>query len=167
MVVVSHLFLFLWKSFKGRCDSHESHLPLFRTIYFPIAPYEEIGNTDFLRPFNDSIWYACLEGCANYMFPIQEKTFYLHGYVSRLEVYFYLFILCMGQYYSLLQISQDISELQIGRCRVDCTYDFLERLLCKFCSNSTPILKSSVHSFWFSGTRFLLKAVRFSFIIVM
>ncbi len=38
MVVVSHLFLFLWKSFKGRCDSHESHLPLFRTIYFPIAP---------------------------------------------------------------------------------------------------------------------------------
>lgn len=131
MVVVSHLFLFLWKSFKGRCDSHESHLPLFRTIYFPIAPYEEIGNTDFLRPFNDSIWYACLEGCANYMFPIQEKTFYLHGYVSRLEVYFYLFILCMGQYYSLLQISQDISELQIGRCRVDCTYDFLERLLNK------------------------------------
>lgn len=92
---------------------------------------EEIGNTDFLRPFNDSIWYACLEGCANYMFPIQEKTFYLHGYVSRLEVYFYLFILCMGQYYSLLQISQDISELQIGRCRVDCTYDFLERLLNK------------------------------------
>ena len=38
---------------------------------------------------------------------------------------------------------------------------------CKFCSNGTPILKSSVHSFWFSGTRFLLKAVRFSFIIVM
>ena len=34
-------FMFLlWKSFKGRCDSHESHLPLFRTIYFPIAPYK-------------------------------------------------------------------------------------------------------------------------------
>ena len=41
MVVVSHLFIFLWKSFKGRCDSHESHLPLFRTIYFPIAPFEK------------------------------------------------------------------------------------------------------------------------------
>ena len=38
---------------------------------------------------------------------------------------------------------------------------------CKFCSNGTPILKSAVHSFWFSGTRFLLKTVRFSFIIVM
>ena len=31
---------------------------------------------------------------------------------------------------------------------------------CKFCSNGTPILKLAVHSFWFSGTRFLLKAVR-------
>ena len=40
-------------------------------------------------------------------------------------------------------------------------------LECKFCSNGTPILKLAVHSFWFSGTRFLLKTVRFSFIIVM
>lgn len=40
-------------------------------------------------------------------------------------------------------------------------------LHCKFCSNGTPILELAVHSFWFSGTRFLLKTVRFSFIIVM
>ena len=40
MVVVSHLFLFLCKSFRGRCDSHESHLPLFGTTYFPTAPSE-------------------------------------------------------------------------------------------------------------------------------
>ena len=39
MVILSHLFLFLRESFRGRCDSHESHLPLFRTIYFPTAPY--------------------------------------------------------------------------------------------------------------------------------
>ena len=39
MVVVSHLFLFLWKSFRGRFDSCESNLPLFGTIYFPIAPF--------------------------------------------------------------------------------------------------------------------------------
>ena len=38
MVVVSHLFFFFAKSFRGRCDSHESHLPLFGTIYFPTAP---------------------------------------------------------------------------------------------------------------------------------
>ena len=41
------------------------------------------------------------------------------------------------------------------------------QVACKFCSNGTPILKLAVHSFWFSGTRFLLKTVRFSFIIVM
>ena len=39
MVVVSHLFLFLGDKFKGRGDSHESPLPLFRTIYFPIDIY--------------------------------------------------------------------------------------------------------------------------------
>lgn len=38
MVVVSHLFLFLRKSFRGRFDLYESNLPLFGTIYFPIAP---------------------------------------------------------------------------------------------------------------------------------
>lgn len=32
MVVVSHLFLFLWKSFRGRFDSCKSNLPLFGTI---------------------------------------------------------------------------------------------------------------------------------------
>ena len=32
-------FSFFAKSFKGRCDSHESHLPLFGTIYFPTAPF--------------------------------------------------------------------------------------------------------------------------------
>ena len=38
MVVVSHLSLFLGDKLRGRCDSCESHLPLFKTIYFPIAP---------------------------------------------------------------------------------------------------------------------------------
>ena len=32
MVVVSHLFLFLWKSLRGRFDSCESNLPLFGTM---------------------------------------------------------------------------------------------------------------------------------------
>ena len=31
-------FSFLGDKNRGRCDSHESHLPLFGTIYFPIAP---------------------------------------------------------------------------------------------------------------------------------
>ncbi len=42
MVILSHLFLFLRESFRGRCDSHESHLPLFRTIYFPTVPYDKL-----------------------------------------------------------------------------------------------------------------------------
>ena len=40
LYITGDLMFLLWKSFKGRCDSHESHLPLFRTIYFPIAPYK-------------------------------------------------------------------------------------------------------------------------------
>ena len=43
MVVVSHLSLFLGDKFRGRCDSRESHLPLFKTIYFPIDNYEKIS----------------------------------------------------------------------------------------------------------------------------
>ena len=43
MVVVSHLFLFLCKSFRGRYDSNESHLPLFGTTYFPTAPSRPVS----------------------------------------------------------------------------------------------------------------------------
>ena len=39
MVVVSHLSLFLGDKIRGRCDSFESHLPLIKTISFPIAPF--------------------------------------------------------------------------------------------------------------------------------
>ena len=42
MVVVSHLFLFLRKSFRGRFDSCESNLPLFGTIYFPTARFSSM-----------------------------------------------------------------------------------------------------------------------------
>ena len=45
MVVVSHLFFFFAKSFRGRCDSHESHLPLFGAIYFPTAPFFVVGKS--------------------------------------------------------------------------------------------------------------------------
>ena len=39
MVVVSHLSLFLGDKLRGRRDSYEPRLPLFGTIYFPIAPF--------------------------------------------------------------------------------------------------------------------------------
>ena len=44
MVVVSHLSLFLGDKIRGRCDSFESHLPLIKTIYFPIAPSSSISS---------------------------------------------------------------------------------------------------------------------------
>ena len=34
-------FSFLGDKIRGRCDSHESHLPLIKTIYFPIAPFSD------------------------------------------------------------------------------------------------------------------------------
>ena len=43
MVVVSHLFLFLRNKFRGRHDSCESCLPLFRTVYFPTAPFSLVS----------------------------------------------------------------------------------------------------------------------------
>ncbi len=41
MVVVSHLFLFYGKISGADVTWYESHLPLFGTIYFPIAPFSE------------------------------------------------------------------------------------------------------------------------------
>ncbi len=40
MVVVSHLFLFYGKISGADVTWYESHLPLFGTIYFPIAPFK-------------------------------------------------------------------------------------------------------------------------------
>lgn len=66
---------------------------------------------DFYNPFDDSIWYACLEGCGNFTYPQEEKKFYIEGYRGRLDTYFYMFILCIGQYYSLLQLEQEVAQL--------------------------------------------------------
>ena len=84
--------------------------------------------------------------------------FYFHSH------YYFLCIctfLCWWQYTGQFrgrQINQYFDNLEVNNILLS---------VCKFCSNGTPILKSAVHSFWFSGTRFLLKTVRFSFIIVM
>ena len=51
MVVVSHLFFFLRKYFRGRCDSLESHRPLSGTIYFPIAPFFKEFMTIFILSY--------------------------------------------------------------------------------------------------------------------
>ena len=38
MVVVSHLFFFLWKKLGKGVTRYESHPPSLKTVYFPTAP---------------------------------------------------------------------------------------------------------------------------------
>ena len=52
MVVVSHLFLFYGKISGADVTWYESHLPLFGTIYFPIAPYLFIIGKDWCITWN-------------------------------------------------------------------------------------------------------------------
>lgn len=90
-----------------------------------------VDKSDFYEPFNDSVWYASLEGCANYVYPNTEKSFYDGGYRGRLDMYFYLYILCLGQYYSLLQLAQEVSTLPTEKLQFTLDDNQLESLLDK------------------------------------
>ena len=45
-------FSFLRINFRGRRDSHESHLPLFGTIYFPTAPSFQYVDSLEMPPYS-------------------------------------------------------------------------------------------------------------------
>ena len=90
-----------------------------------------IDESDFYIPFDDSVWYASLEGCANYTSPNREKSFYTGGYETRLNTYFYIYILCLGQYYSLLQLAHEVSVLPTDESKYSSKDDRLEKLLDK------------------------------------
>ena len=49
MVVVSHLFFFLWKKVRARCGSYEPSLALFRAVYFPTDQTENPEREDCER----------------------------------------------------------------------------------------------------------------------
>ena len=91
----------------------------------------KVDKYDFYEPFNDSVWYASLEGCANYVYPTIGKSFYDGGYRGRLDMYFYLYILCLGQYYSLLQLAQEVSTLPTEKLQFMLDDNQLESLLDK------------------------------------
>jgi hypothetical protein len=80
----------------------------YKSTYEMTSNYRE---QDFYEPFDDSIWYASLEGCGNYTGTTREKEFYKSGYKGRLNTYYYIYLLCLGQYYSLLQLAQEVSTL--------------------------------------------------------
>lgn len=104
---------------------------LGRSYKSSYAMSSNISEEDFYMPFDDSIWYSCLEGCSNYTYPRTEKPFYTRGYKTRLNTYFYLYILCLGQYYSLLELAHEVSVLPTDDSKYDAKDDRLEILLDK------------------------------------
>ena len=48
MVVVSHLFFFLWKKLGKGVTRYESHPPSLKTVYFPTAPFSFGDNDEIL-----------------------------------------------------------------------------------------------------------------------
>ena len=53
-------FSFLRINFRGRRDSHESHLPLFGTIYFPTAPFSNLLPHINRAKSDEQSWYPVL-----------------------------------------------------------------------------------------------------------
>ena len=86
--------------------------------------------TNVYQPFSYSVWSVSVEGCANYVYPTENIGFFIEGdYQSRLSNYFYLYMLCMGQYYSLLQFSQEVCELPIDEKEYSVRYNAAEDML--------------------------------------
>lgn len=100
----------------------------YKSSYEMATNYRE---QDFYEPFDDSIWYGSLEGCGNYTGPTRQKEFYNSGYEQRLNTYYYIYILCLGQYYSLLQLAQDISTLPTDDRMYSTRSNILEKMLDK------------------------------------
>lgn len=103
----------------GRCYNKQYSMP------------QKTNEANFYRPFEDSIWCTSLEGCANFVFPKEKKEFYSGGYKSRLDTYFYLFILNLGQYYSLLQLGTEVAELPTDDKKYSLRNTILEDMLDK------------------------------------
>jgi hypothetical protein len=72
---------------------------------------------EVFHPFNNSFWSASMEGCANIVcLSHNEETtdiFFKNGYWERYEINFYMYILVLHQYHTLLNISNQIGKLPI------------------------------------------------------
>lgn len=81
-----------------------------------LSPPEEFP-IEIYRPFDNSSWAASIEGCANIvrLTGTQDSTdvFFRENYLYRQEIYFYLYILVLHQYYTLLGMSENIAKLPI------------------------------------------------------
>lgn len=93
---------------------------------YKMSPVEIDNN--FYRGFEDSIWYASREGCANYLCTQEENPFYAGTYKGRIDTYFYVYLLCLGQYYSLLQFAQEVATLSTDEKEYIKTDEVLEEM---------------------------------------
>ncbi len=92
-------------------DAYDMAFHLGRTYKSTYEMSSNFKKEDFYVPFDDSLWYGSLEGCGNYTAPKQKKEFFESGYAGRLNTYYYIYLLCLGQYYSLLQLAHRVSVL--------------------------------------------------------
>lgn len=71
-------------------------------------------NEDIFSTFDNSIWSVAREGVANLVWQVGDNetdTFFKSTYFDRVDNYFFLYILALHQYYSLIKAAQDISKL--------------------------------------------------------
>ena len=89
----------------------------YKQSYLP--PPADPNNIDLYRPFENSFWGASMEGCTNIVRLTASgdttDTFFTRLYWDRREVYFYLYILVLHQYFTLLNIASEIARLPVNR----------------------------------------------------
>ena len=110
-------------------DAYDMAFHLGRTYKSTYEMSSNFKNEDFYVPFDDSLWYGSLEGCGNYTAPKQEKEFFNSGYEGRLNTYYYIYLLCLGQYYSLLQLAHRVSVLPTNEDMYSSKNNILERMM--------------------------------------
>ena len=114
---------------KENFDAYDMAFHLGRTYKSTYEMSSNFKDEDFYVPFDDSFWYGSLEGCGNYTSPMYEKEFYKSGYEDRLNTYYYIYLLCLGQYYSLLQLAHKVSVLPTDESMYSSKNNILERMM--------------------------------------
>ena len=114
---------------KENQSAYDMAFHLGRTYKFTYEMSSNFKDEDFYVPFDDSLWYGSLEGCGNYTAPTSEKEFFKSGYEGRLNTYYYIYLLCLGQYYSLLQLAHKVSVLPTDESMYSSKNNILERMM--------------------------------------
>ncbi|MCM1261533.1 MAG: hypothetical protein NC313_02340 [Butyrivibrio sp.] len=86
----------------------------YTTKYLVPDYYLQEEKDYYFIPFQNVAWYASEEGCAqlvNVESNGENKAFFENTYWSRQEIYFYIYILVLQQYYSLLKMNCKLSKL--------------------------------------------------------